>query len=104
VQSKRSRTYLAQQLVHHARQQMQVGIHIHIKSVRPARLSARSSMLPAESLAQSNTAQVCRLQRQSSWSIKIQEAPLFDIADFGVIGDLFNVLPQATAAVAAKKG
>ena len=35
---------------------------------------------------------------------KDPEAPLFDIADFGVIGDLFNVLPQATAAVAAKKG
>ena len=35
---------------------------------------------------------------------KDPEAPLFDIADFGVIGDLFNVLPQASAAVAAKKG
>ena len=35
---------------------------------------------------------------------KDPEAPLFDIADFGVIGDLFNVLPQATAAVASKKG
>ena len=35
---------------------------------------------------------------------KDPEAPLFDIADFGVIGDLFKVLPQATAAVAAKKG
>jgi electron transfer flavoprotein alpha subunit len=25
------------------------------------------------------------------------------LADYGVIGDLFNVLPQATTAIAAKK-
>jgi electron transfer flavoprotein alpha subunit len=30
---------------------------------------------------------------------KDPEAPLFDIADFGVIGDLFNVLPQATKSI-----
>ena len=35
---------------------------------------------------------------------KDPEAPLFDIADFGVIGDLFNVLPQATQGISAKKG
>jgi electron transfer flavoprotein alpha subunit len=34
---------------------------------------------------------------------KDPEAPLFDIADFGVIGDLFNVLPQATQGILAKK-
>lgn len=34
---------------------------------------------------------------------KDPEAPLFEIADFGVIGDLFNVLPQATLAISAKK-
>jgi electron transfer flavoprotein alpha subunit len=30
------------------------------------------------------------------------EAPLFDIADFGVIGDLFNVLPKATEGITAR--
>ena len=31
------------------------------------------------------------------------DAPIFDIADFGVVGDLFSVIPQATAAIKAKK-
>jgi electron transfer flavoprotein alpha subunit len=34
---------------------------------------------------------------------KDPEAPLFDIADFGVIGDLFNVLPKATEGVTSRK-
>jgi electron transfer flavoprotein alpha subunit len=35
---------------------------------------------------------------------KDEEAPIFELVDFGVVGDLFAVLPQATAAVQAKKG
>ena len=34
---------------------------------------------------------------------KDEEAPIFELVDFGVVGDLFAVLPQATAAVEAKK-
>ena len=34
---------------------------------------------------------------------KDPEAPLFEICDFGVVGDLFAVLPQATTAVSAQK-
>jgi len=34
---------------------------------------------------------------------KDPEAPLFDIADFGVVGDLFTVLPKATEGVLAHK-
>ncbi len=34
---------------------------------------------------------------------KDEEAPIFELADFGVVGDLFTVLPQATAAIRAQK-
>jgi electron transfer flavoprotein alpha subunit len=35
---------------------------------------------------------------------KDEEAPIFEIADFGIIGDLFNVAPQLTEAVKKHKG
>ena len=34
---------------------------------------------------------------------KDPEAPIFDLADFGVVGDLFSVLPQAREAIKAKR-
>jgi electron transfer flavoprotein alpha subunit len=35
---------------------------------------------------------------------KDPEAPIFELADFGVVGDLFSVLPQATEEAAKRKG
>jgi electron transfer flavoprotein alpha subunit len=35
---------------------------------------------------------------------KDAEAPIFELADFGVVGDLFSVLPQATEEVTKRKG
>jgi electron transfer flavoprotein alpha subunit len=35
---------------------------------------------------------------------KDEEAPIFEIADYGVVGDLFNVAPQLTEAVKQHKG
>ena len=35
---------------------------------------------------------------------KDEEAPIFELVDFGVVGDLFAVLPQATGEVTARKG
>ncbi|MCB1255182.1 MAG: FAD-binding protein, partial [Austwickia sp.] len=35
---------------------------------------------------------------------KDEEAPIFELVDFGVVGDLFEVLPQAEEQVKAARG
>ncbi|MGB3484075.1 MAG: electron transfer flavoprotein subunit alpha/FixB family protein [Mycobacterium sp.] len=35
---------------------------------------------------------------------KDEEAPIFEIADLGIVGDLFNVAPQLTEAIKKRKG
>jgi electron transfer flavoprotein alpha subunit len=35
---------------------------------------------------------------------KDEEAPIFDLVDHGVVGDLFKVLPQLADEIARRKG
>ena len=86
------------------RGRLRLGAPQPTRSARPARPSRRSSTSPPASPAPSSTAPACRPPRRS-WPInKDDEAPIFELVDFGVVGDLHSVLPAATEQINQRKG
>ena len=59
----------------------------------------RSSTSRAASRVRSSTGPACRARARSSPSTRTPKAPIFAIADFGVVGDLHTVLPALVAEI-----
>ena len=83
------------------------------RRVVPARLPGRpdrqdgqprSSTSRAASPGRSSTGPGMQTSKTIIAVNKDNEAPIFELVDFGVVGDLFTVLPQATTAIEASKG
>ena len=72
---------------------------------RPDRQDRRAEALPRRRhlRARSSTRSACRARRTSSRSTRTQNAPIFEFADLGIVGDLNKILPKLTAAIRAHK-
>ena len=74
------------------------------RSARRASPSRRGSTSASACPVRCTTAAACRRPARSSPINSDPDAPIFEIADFGVVGDLFTVVPQAAAEIRRLKG
>ena len=70
---------------------------------RPARRYVPRSTSPAASPAPSSTWSACRTRTWSSPSTATASAPIFEVATYGIVGDLFQVIPSITNKIRALK-
>ena len=70
---------------------------------RPARPFRRSGTSPMESPARFSTAAGVQTSRIIVAVNKDEEAPIFELVDFGVVGDLYAVLLALTSQINTRK-